>query len=410
MKSRLARKDRRGFTLVELLVVISIIAVLASLILPGVMAARRAARRTQCVNNMKNIGTAILNYVTTRKKFPASGTWDAGDPATITDANLYSGSTRWNFVTPPTTASTIGMKYSWAVEVLPYLERSDIFDAWDFKGTGLYGSYLQAAPVGSTNVQGNNVLSDTSIRIFTCPEDITTVQGHGNQSYVVNGGFSFHWLVTNDGAAQTVSSAGTASANNHMRNNLFNMGLMFLDTYQGTTSANRRHSLDTIRDGATTTIMLSENINTGYDTNTTPWVKNWACPHPYATSFFVNGIAVGNIGATSGIGSSIDYTKCNITGTVAPPLNAAGTEGGGLNSDTSGVNEGQFPYPNSLHGGGVHVTMCDGATRFLSQNIDANLWSRLVTPAGSRLVDANAATVQQNYTNWTQKVVAEDEL
>ena len=68
--SRPSRGPRGGFTLVELLVVITIIAMLVGLLVPAVMAARNAARKTQCMNNQQNLGKGILNYVTSKEKFP----------------------------------------------------------------------------------------------------------------------------------------------------------------------------------------------------------------------------------------------------------------------------------------------------------------------------------------------------
>src|SRR5687768_6007213 len=94
---------QRGFTLVELLVVIAIIGVLVALLLPAVQAAREAARRTQCSNNLKQIGLAMHNYHDTHKQFP---------PAYVADSNG----------TP---------MHSWRVLILPYIEANHIYDRYD---------------------------------------------------------------------------------------------------------------------------------------------------------------------------------------------------------------------------------------------------------------------------------------
>ncbi|MCA9185724.1 MAG: DUF1559 domain-containing protein [Pirellulaceae bacterium] len=109
-------KRNTAFTLVELLVVIAIIGLLVALLLPAVNAAREAARRTQCMNNLKQIGIAILNYETAMGEFPTGGTepWhDQGDTNTI-----------------------YGKGYGWMVQILPYVEDTALRDVSKGYGQG----------------------------------------------------------------------------------------------------------------------------------------------------------------------------------------------------------------------------------------------------------------------------------
>src|SRR5262245_5053835 len=87
MVHRSPEEIRRGFTLIELLVVISIIAVLIALLLPAVQAAREAARRSQCVNNMKQIGLAMMNYENANTCFPPAKIYSAGTAGSINTPN-----------------------------------------------------------------------------------------------------------------------------------------------------------------------------------------------------------------------------------------------------------------------------------------------------------------------------------
>ena len=101
----LAQRRQQGFTLVELLVVIAIIGLLVALLLPAVQSAREAARRTQCSNNMKQIGLGILNYEVTKKQFPAG---------------------QQRFVAR-------GQKFAWSVFLLEYMEQGAIYDLLDLE-------------------------------------------------------------------------------------------------------------------------------------------------------------------------------------------------------------------------------------------------------------------------------------
>src|SRR5688572_25470578 len=94
--------SRRGFTLIELLVVIAVIAVLIALLLPAVQQAREAARRTQCKNNLKQIGLAMHNYHDTYTTLPLSSSWELGP------------------------GDCFALR-TWSVRILPYLEQAPLF-------------------------------------------------------------------------------------------------------------------------------------------------------------------------------------------------------------------------------------------------------------------------------------------
>src|SRR5580658_4210550 len=104
--------SRRGFTLIELLVVIAIIAVLIALLLPAVQAAREAARRSQCVNNLKQIALASMNYHDVNNAFPTQ----IGSPSTTGGLAGTNQDTR----------------VSWLLEILPQMEQSSIYNAYNY--------------------------------------------------------------------------------------------------------------------------------------------------------------------------------------------------------------------------------------------------------------------------------------
>jgi prepilin-type N-terminal cleavage/methylation domain-containing protein/prepilin-type processing-associated H-X9-DG protein len=131
---------QRGFTLVELLVVIAIIGILVALLLPAIQAAREAARRTQCVNNMKQIVLAMQNYHDTHKAFPC-GYSHRGS----------SNQPRWG----------------WAVWIMPYMELTALYD--QLEPTRLRASDFY----NGSSTQLQRELLQTSIDAYLCPSDLS---------------------------------------------------------------------------------------------------------------------------------------------------------------------------------------------------------------------------------------------
>ncbi len=137
------RHARSGFTLVELLVVIAIIGILIALLLPAVQAAREAARRMHCSNNLKQIGIALHNYHDTMKSFPPG------------------------FIAGMTTATRTQPQWGWSALILPYLEQGPVHEAAQVKRLTLLAA-LDAATTNST-------ISDallTTLSAYRCPSDI----------------------------------------------------------------------------------------------------------------------------------------------------------------------------------------------------------------------------------------------
>ena len=138
-----SRPNQRGFTLVELLVVIAIIGILIALLLPAVQAAREAARRSQCVNNLAQLGLALQNYDAAHEMLPP-GVVDAAGPI----RNVPQG-----------------YHMSWLVQLLPYVEEQVTFQHVDFS----VGAYDKK----------NEPVSKKEISVFTCPSDPGVSWGEG---------------------------------------------------------------------------------------------------------------------------------------------------------------------------------------------------------------------------------------
>jgi prepilin-type N-terminal cleavage/methylation domain-containing protein/prepilin-type processing-associated H-X9-DG protein len=339
---------RSGFTLVELLVVITIIGMLMALLLPAVMSARAAGRRATCMNNLHQVSLAMLSEVAAKRRFPASG----------------------NFA-----YYTAESYHSWVVPLLAWLERADIATEWNW-------NLAHDDPA-------NAKLTSLGIPILVCPDDFTAVPQQGNLSYVVNAGFgwsagqpahecpsSFHVLsgppfyapldFSGDGIACPVNGPPESED----RRLFFQTGLFFLETWPQGRGKEQvlHHTPDSIFDGTSNTIMLSENLRAGYDPAKG---TSWATPWPTNNAFYVSSYVCENRSCAAG---KVDYRRANDS-TQDPCRWEA------INSSRDQA-EGEAPWPSSLHPGGVHTAFADGHIHFLSDQIDGAVYAALISPQG----------------------------
>lgn len=362
MKVRLAlrqtKPQRGGFTLIELLVVISIIAVLASLILPAVQNAREAGRRITCLNNMKNVGLAVLGYATAQNgRLPAlvgELDYDAAEKGA---------------------ASTSFQPAPWTVQILPYLEQASLAerlaDASTRSGTG-------------ATLETFNDLRETSIPVFLCPNDLTS-DNAGALSFAANVGYisEDRWADANNNNHRLHRYSWPAvvtSTENQQRT--FATGVFWRQDSQSTkerattamdnalklNNTDLRMSLDRMRDGTSQTLMLSENLDNG------GWLPD----------------SLSGYGASTGsLGFGLRVEQGSDADEFAHSVEAIGDGSGILESSlinkslTTSVVD-QTPRPSSLHPQIVNVILCDGSGRTLSQSINAGVYARLLSPNGNK--------------------------
>lgn len=349
-----SRTKRSGFTLIELLVVISIIATLMSLILPAIQNAREAARRTQCLNNIRNVTVACMSFASSSPNghLPALGYYPAAAGGTLFPT-FYEGR-------------------SWVVDILPFMDQQGTYDRWD-----------KSLPWDSTAVNSNgemnlDLASDLYIEALACPNDESAFAIPGGLTYVANSGFGDG--VVGATAPGTLghsffnadfdwNSNGTPKEQEDYEIT-FRTGVfwpVFLNGPNEQICKNRCTAVGKIYDGSANTLMLSENINAG-DTN-------WANPSVNSCGFLFP--------LTGGNAALNDTDKVSNRVLENTPLAVlAGTEPY-INEKKSGP-EGA-PFLASNHPGIVVVSFCDGSVKMLSEDIDNYVYTKLFTPDGSRL-------------------------
>jgi prepilin-type N-terminal cleavage/methylation domain-containing protein/prepilin-type processing-associated H-X9-DG protein len=325
---------RRAFTLIELLVVIAILAVLVALLLPAVQQVREAARRTQCRNNLRQIGLALHNYHDHASMFPPGYISANTDPSVILTTPPYQG-------------------WGWTAMILPQLDQASLHNQLNFGGSILQTLGQPANPMA------------TALPTVRCPSD----QGQRLVEYLD---------VTQD-RLWTVPPAHLQFA----RSNYFGVigrqssapagvqGLQFglemtTDYFSGSFADDSSIGVRNLLDGASQTVIVGERYTPAAPGRMTN-------PNPVGHGTWVGVPSEGAGGGHTVLGDvSVDTTTAaDSDGSLAP----AGFHINGNN--TPRFPRGQTTGFGSMHTGGCHFLLADGSVRFISENTDIELYRKL---------------------------------
>ncbi len=306
------RYRRVGFTLVELLVVIAIIGILVALLLPAIQAAREAARRTQCVNNLKQIGIAMHNHHDSLKSLP---------PGTGPNPCCWG---------------------TWQVLILRYIEQGSIAEEyvnWGGDDTTTDRTYTGVRYSGAPNTTN---VTTKRFPAFTCPSDLPNAPTGGmtNHNYAVNYGTT--------GYSQPSSLNGVI-----FRGAPFRAARSYEERFIG-------RKMSDLIDGTSNTLMVGEVLQgQGSDLRGFTW---WGDASNF-TSYLPPNSRLPDRIYTAGYCVNLpdQGLPCAITDATNPTMFGS----------------------RSRHPGGVQVVLCDGATRFVSDAIDLNVWRAVSTSEGS---------------------------
>jgi prepilin-type N-terminal cleavage/methylation domain-containing protein len=355
-----------GFTLIELLVVIAIIAILIALLLPAVQQAREAARRTQCKNNLKQLGVALHNYHDTFNCLPGVKTWRPDRGGANTN-DCPGGGNGW----------TNQGGWSWRVMILPYIEQSTMYSRIDF-----VNHHSQAACPGSTNSWG--AFTGTPLQAYLCPTDDTPAIINGNA------GTNYGAVVSASAQAQLAFTTASGTITSERLRAVFQI------EENGMTKV----SLTDIKDGTSNTIAVAEVLRRrrtairgsgtfGLDGagRCHRWMVEGACE--------VTG-TLGRGGTMGSMAGGFEASGGNPGGHLQVGATAAQTGDGGPNDNRAdqaswnGENDESihngFRPSSSGHVGGVQVLLADGAVKFASNNIDSNIWNAAHSRSGGEVM------------------------
>lgn len=378
----IANKSRQnGFTLVELLVVIAIIGILVALLLPAVQAAREAARRTQCVNQLRQLSLAMLNYENTFGGLPhMARAWSAAKIAEIYPGGLGPVNGQWYD------------DHGWYIPLMPYIEEAQLTDLGN--------------PDASLSHPSNLEVRRAFVGIHECPSDIGLQRNEWEvvewarvrSNYVANAGnttYGQHDILTTPNRFHCT-----------MCEHLDNQGVTTLQAGGGPLIPEKVGKLAKVTDGTSKTLLMSEVV-------VLPEIDDqtvWGGPYSDAQTALGGQVFTGANPPNSqkpdalarynewfnNVAQSWIAAALPTAGAVAGPMNAASVAyptggrggGGGIPADAidpSNTKQ-QHIAARSRHPGGVNASRCDGSVAFFNDGIDIVVWNAATSSAGGESV------------------------
>lgn len=380
----------RGFTLIELLVVIAILGLLIALLLPAIQAAREAARRAQCTNNLKQIGVALHNYLANRGSFPPgrlAPDWAEGG---VPVSGFYSN---YNGVDGNPGPGVWTGYYSVHCQILAELEQSSAANALNFQAPNTARMYAQGTSRTTRTVLNVNFTAFAlAQRVFLCPSDPNTTAGGLSEN---NYRYNFGGSTTHQGSLSWYDNNALDAPGN------------------GAFTIGRGLSAADIRDGLSSTIFFAErDKGSGRDLDNQPPTQNdmvvsparqfsgpvdpdlqrAACSSPAAG--LVNDFNFADSGrfppgSDFSNGWPFAWYFATLYNHVAPP-NWKGHDCGVSSALADVPGEHAIVSARSSHPGGVSSLFGDGSVRFVRDSVNLAVWQALGTRNGGEVIDAEA--------------------
>ncbi|MEZ6059177.1 MAG: DUF1559 domain-containing protein [Planctomycetaceae bacterium] len=365
---RRASRSSRGFTLIELLVVIAIIAVLIALLLPAIQQARETARRTQCLNHLKQMALALHNYHDVHKVMPPGQI--SRRQITVTPFNNL----QMNITDPAEPTTNVFFQElhgtSWMYHILPYVDQKNVYELWEENFNVWGNTDIAQKPILWGEV--GNAPTQVDLPFFYCPTRRSNMESTGKTSlsFRIDKDFALTTLV--NGFQPVVSKGGNDYAA------CAGSGLLFWQ--------------DTTNFGRIGTYYLTgpqlQSLNVAKENTTV------VAPAIYQRSdligMFYPNSAVRLSDVTDGTTNTImiaeaeRFTELKLAGTQqrrGEQFSSDGWAWGGpatLCSTWFAPNRREnFSFPGGSHTGVVQVALADGSARDVSENIDLRTWRRL---------------------------------